>query len=155
MLSHLTLIILQNSLSTLDIGRCSLDQTEASIPFRVCGTFLDALFKHPELTVYSPRKHSDESCLTHSIHTRQPTLCSTTSMEILHSAPEFSRGELISVIVNIYKGRLPHPFEFFRCHENTSMHQLKLFITRANRHPLTFVILGVNLLPVKLQEVCA
>ena len=141
-------------MTTLQSGRCSFDQNEANIPFRVCGLFLDALFEHPEQTVYSPRKHSDESCLTDSTHIHHPTLCSTHSLEILHCAPEFSQGELISVIVEIYSGRLPHPFEFFRCQENSTMHQLKLFITRANRHPLTFVILGVNFLPVRLQEVC-
>ena len=145
---------LQNSLSTLQNEVCGLDQNEASFPFKVCGMFLDALFKHSEMAVYSPLKDNEEGSLTQLAHVCWPTSCSTHSVEVLHSAPDFSQAELISVIAKIYDGRIPQPFEFFRCHENTTMQQLKLFITRANSHPLTFVILGVNLLPTKLQEVC-
>ena len=115
---------------------------------------MDALFKHSEIAVYCPQKNSGEDSLKHLTRIGWPKLHSTHRVEVLHSAPDFSQGELISVVARIYDGRLPWPFEFFRCHENTTMHQLKLFITRANNHPLTFAILGVNLLPIKLQEVC-
>ena len=142
---------MQNSLSTLQNQVCTLDQNEASFPFKVCGIFLDALFMQSEIAVYGPQKDSEEGSLTRICW---PSSCSTHSVKVLHSAPDFSQAELIAVVTKIYDERLPWPFEFFRCHENTTMQQLKLFITRANNHPLTFVILGVNLLPVKLQEVC-
>jgi len=105
---------------------------------RICGEFLNVLFKHLEIVVYSPQKYKNER------HLAPPAL---------HYAPNFTQGELISIIVNIYRGRLPQPYELFRCHENSTAHQLKLFLTRALNHPLTFVILGVNLLPINLQEV--
>ena len=145
-------IILQDSLSTLQEYKFDYE-SEASIPLRVCGIFLDALFKHSEILEYSPQRYKDEIYLSSSAQICQPTLYFTHSMEFLHSALNFSQEKLICVIVNIYKGRLPQPYEFFRCHANTTTHQLKLFLTRAANHSLTFVILGVNLLRIKLQEV--
>ena len=127
---------------------------EASSLFEVCGIFLDVLFNNSEISEYSPQRYKGEIYLASSAQICQPTLYFTHSTEFLHSALNFSLEELVCVIVNIYKGRLPRPYEFFRCHENTTTHQLKLFITRAANHPLTFVILGVNLLRIKLQEVC-
>ena len=114
---------------------------------------MDEMFKHSDIVKCSPHKYSDKDRLMYPACSRRSLLHSTCSMEVLHSALNFSQGQVISVIVSIYDGRLPQPYEFFRCHENTSLHQLKLFLTRAINHPLTFMILGVNLLPVKLQEV--
>ena len=144
---------LQDSMNTLRSELFNLERTnEASVPLKVCGMFLDALFKHSEIVDFSPQKYNNAHCLIHST-LRRPKLHSSDSMEVLHSAPNFSQGELISIIVNIYQGRLPQSYEFFRCHENSTAHQLKLFLTRATNHPLTFVILGVNSLPINLQEV--
>ena len=132
----------------------NLEQSnDASVSLRICGIFMDEMFKHPDIVECSPQKYSDKDRLMYPACSRRSLLHSTDSMEVLHSALNFSQGELISVIVSIYDGRLPQPYEFFRCHENTTMHELKLFLTRAITHPLTFIILGVNLLPVKLQEV--
>ena len=129
-----------------------LEQTnDASISLSICGTFLDKLLKHSKIVDYSPQKYDDQNRLVYPARIRRSLLHST--VEVLHSAPGFSQGELISVIVNIYDGRLPQPYEFFRCHENTSLHESKLFLTRAVNHPLIFVILEVNLLPIQLQEV--
>ena len=114
---------------------------------------MDEMFKHPEIVDCSPQKYSDKNRLMYPACSRRSLLYSTDSVEVLHSAPGFSQGELISLIVSIYDERLPQPYEFFRCRENTTMHELKCFLTRAINHPLTFMILGVNLLPVKLQEV--
>ena len=114
---------------------------------------MDEIFKHPDVVDCSPQKYSDKDRLMYPACSRRSLLYSTDIVEVLHSAPGFSQGELISVIVSIYDGRLPQPYEFFRCHETTTMHELKLFLTRAINHPLTFMIFGVNLLPVKLQEV--
>ena len=146
-------IFLQGSLSTLRSELLSLEQmNEASIPLRVCGLFLDALFKRSERVDYSPQKYNEHH-RTYSALICQPISHTFDSMEVLHYAPDFTQGELISIIVDIYHGRLPQPYELFRCHENSTAHQLKLFLTRALNHPLTFVILGVNLLPINLQEV--
>ena len=129
-----------------------LEQTnDASIPLSICGTFLDEL--HSKIVDYFPHKYDDKNRLVYSAHGHHSLLQSPQRIEVLHSAPDFSHDELISVIVSIYDGRFPQPYEFFRCHENTSLHELKLFLTRAVNHPLIFIILGVNLLPIKLQEV--
>ena len=109
---------------------------------------------HSEIIVYSPQQYNNLHCLTRSARTRRTLMRSSESMEVLHYAPDFTQGELISIIINIYEERLPQSYEFFRCHENSTAHQLKLFLTRAVNHPLTFVILGVNHLPINLQEVC-
>jgi len=130
---------LQDSLKTLRSEFCNFEQeNEASIPFRICGMFLDALFKHSEIVDYSLEKYKNEHHFTTSV---------------LHYATNFTQGELISILVDIYRGRLPQPYEFFRCHRNSTAHQLKLFLTRALNHHLTFVVLGVNHLPINLQEV--
>ena len=126
---------------------------DASVPLRICGIFMDEMFKHPDVVDCSPQKYSDKDRLMYPACSRRSLLYSTDSVEVLHSAPGFSQGEVISLIVSIYDERLPQPYEFFHCHENTTMHELKCFLTRAINHPLTFMILGVNLLPVKLQEV--
>lgn len=125
---------------------------KASIPLRVCGMFLDTLFKRSEVADYSPQKYN-ECRPAHSALICQPISHTTDNMEILHSALNFTQGELISIIVSIYHGRLPQPYEFLRCHENSTAHQLNLFLTRAIEHSLTFVVLGVNLLSINLQEV--
>jgi len=153
-LSYHLYLFLQDSLSMLRSELCNLEQmNEASIPLRVCGMFLDTLFKHSEIVDYSPQKYNNERHFTHSVLIHKLISHTTDSMEVLHSAPDFTQEELISIVVNIYHGRLPQPYEFFRCHENSTAHQLKLFLTRAINHPLTFVILKVNLLPINLQEV--
>ena len=113
---------------------------------------MDEMFKHSDIIDCSPQKYSDKDRLMYPASTHHSFLYSR-SMEVLHSALNFSQGELISVIVSIYGGRLPQSYEFFRCHVNTTTHELKLFLTRAINHPMTFIILGVDLLPVKLQEV--
>ena len=120
---------------------------DASVPLRICGIFMDEMFKHSDM------KYSDKDWVMYPIGSRRSLSYSTQSVEVLHSALNFSQAELISVIISIYHERLPQPYEFFRCHQNTTTHELKLFLTRAINHPLTFMILGVNLLPVKLQEV--
>ena len=155
LLSYHLYLCLQDSLNTLRSELCNLErENEASIPLRVCGMFLDALFKHSEIVVYSPQKYNNERRLTQSALIRRSRSRTIESLEVLHYAPDFAQGELVSVlVVHIYHGRLPQPYEFFRCHENSTAHQLKLFLTRALNHPLTFVILGVNLLPINLQEV--
>lgn len=133
----------------------NLEQTnDASVSLRICGIFMDEIFKHPDVVDCSPQKYSDKDRLMYPACSRRSLLYSTDSVEVLHSAPGFSQGELISVIVSVYDGRLPQPYEFFRCRENTTTHELKCFLTRAINHPLTFMILGVNHLPINLQEVC-
>ena len=126
---------------------------DASVSLRICGIFMDEMFKHSDKVDCSPQIYSDRDRLMHPVRGRRSLLYSTDSVEVLHSALNFSQGELISIIVSIYDERLPQPYEFFRCQEDTSIHELKLFLTRAINHPLTFIILGVDLLPVKLQEV--
>jgi len=56
------------------------------------------------------------------------------------------------MIITIYNGIL-QPFEFFHCFPDTSEEELHLFMKRAARHPHQYLLLEVNNLPFKLQEV--
>ena len=56
------------------------------------------------------------------------------------------------VIVGIYDG-VPESFEVFHCSPCSTEEELKLFLSRTGKHPLKFLVLQVNRLPYKLQEV--
>lgn len=71
---------------------------------------------------------------------------------MLHYCPSYSQAELIQIIVSIYDG-VPESFEVFRCRPSSTEEELSLFLKRVAKHPLQFLLLNVNHLPFKLQEV--
>ena len=71
---------------------------------------------------------------------------------MLHYGPNYNQTKLIQMIITIYNG-IPQPFEFFHCFPDTSEEELHLFMKRAARHPHQYLLLEVNNLPFKLQEV--
>ena len=73
---------------------------------------------------------------------------------MLHYGPKYGIMKLTQMIVGIYCG-LPHPFEVFHCYHDTTEEELNLFMKRTAKHPLQYLILQVNKLPFKLQEVCS
>jgi len=73
--------------------------------------------------------------------------------QLLHYCPRYSQAQLIRLIVSIYNG-VPEAFEVFRCHPLSTEEELSLFLKRVAKHPLQYLILKVNQLPFKLQEVC-
>ena len=114
-------------------------------PMHVVGTFLDMVFS----------KHSlPNRCgmgLSQYYPLSQPSSLAPTQM--LHYCPGYTQAQLIQLIVTIYGG-VPEAFEVFRCHPSSTKEELSLFLKRLAKHPLQYLILGVNLLPFKLQEVC-
>ena len=74
-------------------------------------------------------------------------------LQLLHYCPRYSQAQLIRLIVSIYNG-VPEAFEVFHCHPSSTEEELSLFLKRVAKHPLQYLILKVNRLPFKMQEVC-
>ena len=72
---------------------------------------------------------------------------------LLHYCPGYSQAQLICLIVSIYDG-VPEPFEVFHCQPSSTEEELSLFLKRVAKHPRQYLILEVNRLPFRLQEVC-
>ena len=70
----------------------------------------------------------------------------------LHFAPGYSHKQLLCLITELYQG-VPEPFEVFRCRSDTTREELNLFIERIRHHPLPYLVIYVNKLPFKQQEV--
>ena len=107
----------------------------------VVGQFLGDLFTAADLQL--PMRTSSSSNTRPSSHefTQQ-----------LHYCPNYSQSQLIQTIVGICKG-VPEAFELFHCQPSTTEEELSLFLKRAARHSLRSIVLEVNKLPFKLQEV--
>ena len=103
----------------------------------VVGHFLDTLFKDHQLPQRSRQKAPGSSQLANLF---------------LHSCPEYDQKQLVQLIVNIYKG-VPESFEVFHCRPNSTEEQLSLFLKRAESNIRRYLVLEVNKLPLKLQEV--
>ena len=70
----------------------------------------------------------------------------------LHYAPGYTHSQILRLICELYEG-VPECFEVFRCRPTTTHEELNLFMERVRHHPLSYLILQVNKLPFKLQEV--
>ena len=71
----------------------------------------------------------------------------------LHYCPGYSQAQLIRLIISIYNG-VPESFEIFHCHSTSTEEDFSLFLKRVTKHPVQYLVLEVNRLPFKLQEVC-
>ena len=60
--------------------------------------------------------------------------------------------QIIRMIIDIYQG-VPEGFAVFHCRSTTSAEELTLFIERMRHYHLPYLVLQVNQLPFKLQEV--
>ncbi len=110
------------------------------------GRFLGVLFReHPLPT---------RSGSTPLIRTHGSTSCSLSHdfTQLLHYCPHYSQSQLIQTLVGVCSG-VPEAFEVFRCRPSTTEGELTLFLKRAVRHSLRCIVLEVNNLPFKLQEV--
>ena len=72
--------------------------------------------------------------------------------QFLHHAPKYRQSQLVRLIVSIYGG-VPESFEVFHCRASSSKEELSLFLERVEKKPLRYLILEVNKLPFRLQEV--
>ena len=112
----------------------------------IVGEFLGMVFKNHSL----PKHRGEIFTRSHSI-SRLPL--SPKPTQLLHYCPGYSQAQLICLIISIYGG-VPEPFEVFRCHPMSTEEELSLFLKRVTKHQLQYLILEVNRLPFKLQEVC-
>ena len=110
----------------------------------VVGEFLRMVFNNLSL----PKRCGEGlfQSLTFSQHSSEPS-------QLLHYCPRYSQAQLIRLIVSIYNG-VPEAFEIFHCHPSSTEEELSLFLKRVAKHPLQYLILKVNQLPFKMQEVC-
>ena len=116
-------------------------------PMHVVGRFLAVLFSNHSL----PQRRGTGFGLPRPCSVSRVSL-SSESVQMLHYCPNYSQAALIQIIVSIYDG-VPESFEVFRCRPSSTEEELSLFLKRAAKHPLQFLLLHVNLLPFKLQEV--
>ena len=114
-------------------------------PMHVVGTFLETVFSKHSL----PKRCGVGLSRSYSLS----QLSSPAPPQLLHYCPRYSQAQLIQLIVSIYDG-VPEAFEVFRCHSSSSKEELSLFMKRMAKHPLQYLILEVNQLSFKLQEVC-
>ena len=115
-------------------------------PMSVVGKFLEELFTNHQL----PTRLDPPSLL-------RPRSLTSLSLshdftQLLHYCPAFTQGQLIQMVVKISSG-VPEAFEVFRCHPTTTEGELTLFLKRSAKHRLRSLVLEVNKLPFKLQEV--
>ena len=112
----------------------------------VVGEFLQIVFNNHSLP-----KHRVES-FTMSLSISGLPL-SPKPTQLLHYCPGYSQAQLICLIISIFDG-VPEAFEVYRCHPMSTEEELSLFVKRVTKHQLQYLILEVNRLPFKLQEVC-
>lgn len=113
-------------------------------PMEDVGKFLGVVLNKHFLS-----KHCDEGLFQPCSFSR----LSSQPAQLLLYCPGHSQSELIRLIVSIYNG-VPKSYEVFHCHPLSTEEDLDLFLKRVAKHPLQYLILEVNLLPFKLQEVC-
>ncbi len=66
----------------------------------------------------------------------------------------FTQSQLLRLIISIYGG-VPEAFEVYHCRSTSTEEELRLFMNpkRATKRPFQYLILEVNKLPYRLQEV--
>lgn len=114
-------------------------------PMLVIGKFLDILFKGHQLPQRS------EGCAFRR-QSMSRSFMPTDSNQFLHSCLGYNQQQLLQMIVSIYNG-VPENFAVFHCRSTSTEEELGLFLKRATKHPLEYLMLEVNRLPFKLQEV--
>ena len=117
------------------------------------GSFLTNLFQVLNREIFCPLPKRYDDDLAEFSHS--PTLSpypELTFVDVLHSALDFTQGELIGLVLRIYGGP-PEPFELLHCDNYTTEDDVKLFIKRVCQHPRRYLVLEVNQLPFQLQEV--
>ena len=109
---------------------------------QLVGKFLQIVFTNHSL----PKRCGQNLSPPSSVHSFPETT------QLLHYCPGCSQAQLIHLIISIYDG-VPESFEVFRCHSSSSKEELSLFLKRMAKHPLQYLILEINQLSFKLQEV--
>ncbi len=129
-----------------ELKNCQKDAQNEEPPMHTIGQFLGVLFLGHSL----PRRSDSAPLLRTHILT-----CFSLShdfTQLLHYCPRHSHSQLIQMIIGICSG-VPEAFEVFRCRPSTTESELMLFLKKVARHSLRSIVLEVNKLPFKLQEV--
>ena len=121
---------------------------ENDAPVKITGAFLNSVFEdhtlphrcHPNSPLVYPRGNTGRLSPVQDF------------AQLLHYCPSYTQDGLIRVIVGLYSG-VPESFEVFHCRSSTTEGELNLFLKRVMKFPLQYLILEVNKLPYKLQEV--
>ena len=124
-------------------------------PMEAVGSFLTNLFQVLNRQAFSPlpkRYNDDLAEFSHSPTTPLSPHPEEEFVNVLHSALDFTQGELIGLVLRIYGGP-PEPFELLHCNCSTTEDDVKLFMKRIHQHPRQYLVLEVNHLPFQLQEV--
>ncbi len=111
---------------------------EDTSPMLVVGQFLDALL-HDYVLAESPFFTS-------------PTLHDVIAQP-LYFCPEYSQVDFLCFTLTIFSGVLPEAYQVLRCKATTTEEELGLFLKRADHSLTHYLMLNVNMLPFKLQEV--
>ena len=116
----------------------------------VVGSFLDNIFSRDGVMDCS----LPIQCRKIPAPQGQMLVSSPQLLSIFHSAPGFTQGQLIRLLLEVYGGS-PNAFQVLRCTPVTTEQDLRLFMKRVVQHPICqYLILEVNTLPFQLQEVC-
>ena len=114
-------------------------------PMHVVGRFLGTVFNNHSLPKRCGEGLSRPRSVSRLSFSPEPS-------QLLHHCPGYSQAQLIRLIVSIYDG-VPEAFEVFHCRPSSTEEELGLFLKRAAKHPLQYLVLEVNRLPFRLQEV--
>ena len=122
-------------------------------PMNVVGSFLSSLLQvfNREASHSLPMRYTDDFSQLSSSQT-MPFSPPPEEKFVLHSALNFTQGELIELVLRIYGGP-PEPFELLHCNAFTAEEEVKLFMKRVYQHPRQYLVLEFNHLPFQLQEV--
>lgn len=112
-------------------------------PMLVVGQFLQALLSDHTL----PHRHSTVSLSRH-----QPSI-TTYFAQPLYFCPSYTQMDFLCLILNIFSG-IPESYQIFRCQTSTTEEELGLFLKRVEMYRTHYLMLNVNKLAFKLQEVC-
>lgn len=106
----------------------------------VVGQFLDNVLKTHSLSPMSSVK-----CVSSYSHQRELS-------QPLYCCPAYSKTEVVCLIVGLFCG-IPESYQVLRCHASTTEEELTLFLKRLRVHKAHYLVLNVNKLSFKVQEV--
>ena len=109
-------------------------------PMLMVGQFLNILLK--EHSIFSP------DLMSMPRHHVSSTICN----QPLYFCSSYSNANCLRFILEIFS-KIPEAYQVLRCQTTTSEEELELFLKRALTQPNYYLLLDINKLPFKLQEV--
>ena len=99
---------------------------------QVVGQFLNVVLK--DFTLASPR------------------LPTHLYLQPLYYSSATSQMDFICLVLGVFN-RVPQSYQVMRCHAATTSEELNMFLKRVETHHMDYILLEINKLPFKLQEV--